>query len=35
MVAARQDGFAAQTSWDAVLWGQPVQKMDTANKEIA
>lgn len=35
MVAARQDGFAVLTSWDAVLWGQPVQKMDTANKKPA
>jgi hypothetical protein len=35
VVAARQEPFAAPTRWDAVLWVQPVQEMDTANKEIA
>ena len=35
MVAAQQEPFAVLTSWDAVLWGQPVREMDTANKKPA
>jgi hypothetical protein len=32
LFAARQEPFAAPTRQDAVLWEQPAQEMDTANK---